>query len=1286
MAHQEEKATAALAEIHGDPLTDLDQNLWDLFAASAAAHPDREALVSLWQPADASLVSSEDDDAPAPAPAPAPSTSTARSECLRCSYGNLRRGAERLGDALEKKMLSINPEHGHGHGPGRGMHVAAVLWNCAEWGFLLWACVRIGAVFIPLDPRVTDDVLLMLEAAAPRVLVVQDAEAARRLDADMARLGLPRPLLRVFCGEGSIEGWISLGELMMGGDALPLLPSSSSSPPSPQGLGLEEEEAATRGDTDTDTDAITDTDTDTADDQQQGPPRASGSNSGSNNTNNRDDTSPAALVVFTSGTTGRPKGCPHTNRNLVSQTSNYDANADPDFVDRWLVHTPVCHVFAINNALRAWRHGGVVVFASRSFHIDATLRALVEEECTVMSATPTLVRALLSHASFPSPQALSLSIVSVSGTMIGAEHIRLCREGLGARDAIQAYGMSEGAPIVSWSRRDEMLVDGYHAGVGKVLPGAAVRVCRWGGREVLLRGEVGELHISGTSVIHHYFGDDGGDADDEGRFYDDEAGRWLRTGDQAMIDEKGIVYILGRYNDLIIRGGENIDPLKVESALSDIPGLLQAFVVGVPDEIAGQIPVAIVTLTPKGSKSSVLERSRLLGPHYALDAVYTLEDLGLDSVPSTAIGKPKRAMLADIVAKKRLADQATSPSRTHTKREQLSILEEQLGEIWDQLVGVRPSKTDDIFSLADSITLLRYCDAILRGLGKRLYLQDLSRCATIETQARLLAARDAPQAEAGVGKISIPQLRPRADDDLNSLFPRDQFYNSRQYQQDYHTFPNTAADEILSVAREQVSRLGLDGSDVQDVIPVRSSMYRTIVGQRPQSYRIRVVFRIHDATISQIYDGLFQWLAFRPLLRTVLLGTQGALYHTVVRHSQVFFRKLVREAEAATEQQAREVYEDSSAESHSLVYMFGAVIIRVKETGQRLLSLTYSHSIADALTLLPWHRDLDRLIHDSDTIIPMQTSYRLFADLFSEYQDSLPAQRAVSFHVQRLRGISRYKSALWPQQLSPGMMIGSDEGSFFVAERDAVRDQIWNNEWQDRAEEFRFPRRSRIVRLPTLAKLRQVYRLEPVLFAKCALILFNVLQTKSPVAVFNSWESARSWPFVPDWVSDALQPAMSIDGPTVEWILNMYEANREETLEDLMQRLVREQEQIRRHEHVSWEKVVQELREEGSVAMDASFRQAFVWDVSMGVAASRGFRSDFESLEPVARYDWPDCGLFWNAFMVDRENLLFIASWDTAQLSAEQVDGYCDDLADVMRRLASEDNWGLKMGEVFPEY
>ncbi|UKZ76168.1 hypothetical protein TrVFT333_003864 [Trichoderma virens FT-333] len=1103
MAHQGEENTTpdtAIAEIHGKPLSDLDQQLWDIFAATASAHPDREAIVSLWQPADGSRVSED-------------ANLTARSECLRCSYGNLRDSVEHLADTLEKL------------GVGVGMHVAAVLWNCAEWGFLLWACVKIGAVFIPIDPRVTDDVCLMLESISPRVLVVQDTESAVLLDGQMSR---PQySLLRVHCGSGSVDGWISLGQLLARDSTL-------------QGLeGL--------GDTDDD----------------QGPRRANGNT--------------PALIVFTSGTTGKSKGCPHTNRNLVSQTNNYDANADPSFVDRWLVHTPVCHVFAINNALRAWRHGGTVVFAAKSFHIDATLTALVQEKCTVMSATPTLVRALLSHSSFPSSRDLNLSIVSISGTMIGPEHMRLCREGLGARDAIQAYGMTEGAPIISWSRRDEMLVDGYHAGVGKVLPGAAV------------------------------------------------------------------------------------------------------LVVGVPDDIAGQVPVAIVKITSEVSKGKVMDKAKLLGPQYALDAVYTLEELGIECVPVTSIGKPKKAILADIVTKQRLANQTKTLKMK--KKDEVSLLETQLREIWDQLVGVRPSKTDDIFSLADSITLLRYCDAVLRVLGRQLYLQDLSKNATIEKQAKLLVSRDAPTAtETEIEKRSIAEIY-QPEDGCISLPKRGQDYSPNQNP----LFGDRGKYDLLAAAQEQIKRFGLDGSDVEDVIPIRGSMYRTIVGQRPQSYRIRLAFRIRDATISQIYNGLFRWIASRPLLRTVLLGTQGLLYHTVVRHSQHLFQKLVSEVEVRTEKEAKEVYEDSSEDTHSLMFMFSAIIIKIKETGQYLLRITYSHSIADALTLLPWHRDLDRLIHNSSIIIPAQTPYRLFADLLTEYQDSLPAQRAVSFHVQRLRGISRYKSALWPKQLSPGMMIGNDRSSFYAAEREAVRDQIWKGEWQAKADEFQFPRRSRIVRLPNMAKMRNLYNLEPVLFTKCALTLFNVLQTKSSVALFTSWESARSWPFVPEWIANSLPPAMSIDGPTVEWILNMFEIKREETLIDLIQRMVLEQEQIRRHEHAPWEKVVQELREEGSVAIDASFRQSFVWDVSMGVAASRGFRSDFETLEPVARYDWPDCGLFWNAFMVNGDNLFFIASWDTAQLNAEQVDGYCDGLADVMRRLANEENWGRKIGDVFFE-
>ena len=185
-----------------------------------------------------------------------------------------------------------------------------------------------------------------------------------------------------------------------------------------------------------------------------------------------------------------------------------------------------------------------------------------------MSATPTLVKALLAHPGFPSPQELSLHLVTIGGTTIGPEDIRLCRQGLGADHAIQVYGMSEGAPLITFARSDPSLVDGYNPGVGKVLPGAAARICHPGSRKILNRSEVGELHISGSSVIKSYL-----DGDSDDAIYTDESGTWLVTGDQAQIDENDIVYILGRYKDLIIRGGENIYPVRIESKLGEIPGL-----------------------------------------------------------------------------------------------------------------------------------------------------------------------------------------------------------------------------------------------------------------------------------------------------------------------------------------------------------------------------------------------------------------------------------------------------------------------------------------------------------------------------------------------------------------------------------------------------------------------------------------------------------------------------------------------------------------------------------------
>jgi acyl-CoA synthetase (AMP-forming)/AMP-acid ligase II len=472
------------AEAQGQTPEDLDLHVWQLLTRTALAHPDREAVVSVWQPQRLSGSTQPSD--------------IAKDRWLRWTYQQLFDKSSLLASALCE--LGCRP----------GMRLGALLWNSAEWALIFWATASLGITFAPIDPRDAAEARRMLKMIRADIVVVQDEQLALIIDNEiMAR---QPDKIRIQCSGRTPQGWHSLHRL------------------------CSDESAATIH---------------------------AGINGG-----RAYDLNAVVLIVFTSGTSGAAKGCTHNSRNLISQTNNYDPNEDPSVVDRWLVHTPVSHIFAINNMLRAWRLGDTVVFPSKAFDVDLTIRALTIEECTIISATPTLVKALTSHPSFPGADAVKLNLVTIAATMVRVDDIRLCKDRLGAKDSVQAYGMSEGAPLISWSRTDEKLKIGFHPGVGKALPGAAIRICHPMTGKLLSRNEIGELHVSGPSVIDAYLDDA-----DPGSFYEDTASRWLKTGDQAMMDSDDVVHILGRFKDIIIRGGENINPKVIEAALVVLPGV-----------------------------------------------------------------------------------------------------------------------------------------------------------------------------------------------------------------------------------------------------------------------------------------------------------------------------------------------------------------------------------------------------------------------------------------------------------------------------------------------------------------------------------------------------------------------------------------------------------------------------------------------------------------------------------------------------------------------------------------
>lgn len=392
-----------------------------------------------------------------------------------------------------------------------GAPLVAFLGNSAEWALLFWAAARLRMPFVPLDPRgLTDlgEVTRILDLLKPGVIVVSDKKAAGVL-LGAKSTGKTCVHIQASSSEPEEDGWTHLSDISLANSADSKIIASSDPPTELHDI---------------------------------------------------------ALVVFTSGTTSTPKGCLHTSANLLSQINDFDPQGA--IVDRWCVHTPVSHVFAINNTLRAWSRGDAVIFPSEYFDVKATISALVFEKCTFMSAVPTLVKALLAEPSFPGKDAVHLTYVTLGSTTISEADIKLCKDQLGSQTAIQAFGMSEGSPVTCWHRKDPLLKDGYYPGVGKVLPGANIRICASGSKTPLAVNEVGELHIGGTSVIRGYLG---GIASES--FYTDDVGHWFITGDQAVIDEDGVLQILGRYKDLIIRAGENIAPSKIEGALATIEGV-----------------------------------------------------------------------------------------------------------------------------------------------------------------------------------------------------------------------------------------------------------------------------------------------------------------------------------------------------------------------------------------------------------------------------------------------------------------------------------------------------------------------------------------------------------------------------------------------------------------------------------------------------------------------------------------------------------------------------------------
>ncbi|WP_205912993.1 AMP-binding protein [Rhodococcoides fascians] len=298
----------------------------------------------------------------------------------------------------------------------------------------------------------------------------------------------------------------------------------------------------------------------------------------------------AINIQYTSGTTGFPKGATLSHRNIlnngffVGELCHYTEN------DRVCIPVPFYHCFGmVMGNLACTSHGATMVIPGPAFDPVATLTAVADEKCTSLYGVPTMFIAELALENIGEFDLSSLRTGIMAGSPCPTEVMKQVIERMGMAEVSICYGMTETSPVSLQTRSDDSIEQRVST-VGRVGPHLEVKIVDPVLGETLPRGEAGELCTRGYSVMIGYWGQ----PDKTAEAIDSDG--WMHTGDIGVMDGDGYVAITGRIKDMVIRGGENIYPREVEEFLYTHPDILDAQVIGVPDEKYGEELMAWIQL------------------------------------------------------------------------------------------------------------------------------------------------------------------------------------------------------------------------------------------------------------------------------------------------------------------------------------------------------------------------------------------------------------------------------------------------------------------------------------------------------------------------------------------------------------------------------------------------------------------------------------------------------------------------------------------------------------------
>ena len=341
-----------------------------------------------------------------------------------------------------------------------------------------------------------------------------------------------------------------------------------------------------------------------------------------------------AMILYTSGTTGKPKGAVLTHGNLTWNAINTIVDYDVTSRTRQLLISPLFHVASLGmGLLPAFLKGATVLLQERFVPAEA-LAAIERLRATAISGVPTTYQLMMEDPAWPTADISSLKSMTCGGSPVPQRVVDAYAErGLAFSGG---YGMTETSPgVVAMPARHSADHPGA-AGLAHFFTRFRLRADGDPSREA---GTRGEIEVSGPNVFAGYWGREDVTAE---AFTDDG---WFRTGDVGVVDDDGFLTIADRIKDMVISGGENIYSAEVEQAIAAIPGVTGVAVIGIPSERWGEVPHAVVTLAP-GRDLDAEEMIAALREHlagYKIPRSLTI----VTELPRTASGKVRKAALRE---------------------------------------------------------------------------------------------------------------------------------------------------------------------------------------------------------------------------------------------------------------------------------------------------------------------------------------------------------------------------------------------------------------------------------------------------------------------------------------------------------------------------------------------------------------------------------------------------------------------------------------------------------------